>query len=94
MNVDAAVTRHNDAQIEPLFPQLEQVHERALEMKRVRDNVAVVFAYAEAFDDEILAAACVGLCGDGILSSNEECDDGNQLNTDACKNNCSNSEND
>jgi cysteine-rich repeat protein len=36
-----------------------------------------------------LAAACITICGDGVLSGDEECDDGNQLNTDACKNNCS-----
>ena len=27
-------------------------------------------------------------CGDGVVQSNEQCDDGNQINTDACTNTC------
>src|SRR5262245_45658761 len=35
-----------------------------------------------------VALACVDTCGDAIPSGDEECDDGNQDNTDTCKNNC------
>lgn len=31
---------------------------------------------------------CGAVCGDGILSGNEKCDDGNNIDVDACKNDC------
>ena len=31
---------------------------------------------------------CTSLCGDGVRTPNEGCDDGNALETDGCYNNC------
>ena len=41
VDVDAIVARHDDAEIEALLLQLEQMHERAVEVQRVGHDVAV-----------------------------------------------------
>lgn len=35
-------------------------------------------------------SVCDTICGDGIMTGDELCDDGNRINTDACNNNCQN----
>lgn len=51
-----------------------------------RDSVGN--AYAETLHFQVLNTTTVGFCGNQIVESGEECDDGNTLNTDSCTNNC------
>ena len=50
-HVDPIVARHHDAQIESRFLQLEEVHERAVEVQCVGDDVAVEARDAESVDE-------------------------------------------
>ena len=43
---------------------------------------------ADATGGNGTATAGDGVCGDGVVDAGEECDDGNEDNTDACINNC------
>lgn len=38
--------------------------------------------------DKLVVGCGVGLCGNGVVNSNEECDDGNQDDGDGCSNEC------
>jgi len=57
--IDASVPRRDDAEVEPLVAELDEVQERALEVQRIGDDVPIEFRDAQAFDDEVLAGARV-----------------------------------
>ena len=57
--LDPEILRLDDAKVEALLLQFQQVHERAVEMQRVGDDVSVEAFDREAVYDQVLARAGV-----------------------------------
>ena len=57
--VNAALFWHHHANVEPSFLPLHQVHQRALEVQAVGDDVVATGCQAEALDHEVLTGARV-----------------------------------
>ena len=54
------------------------------------ENVACIYGELnKAYEDIASVASCLNFCGDATTAGTEACDDGNQENNDACKNDCS-----
>lgn len=52
-------------------------------------NVACIYSELnKAYEDIASVASCMNSCGDATTSGTEACDDGNGINNDACKNDC------
>ena len=60
-----------------------RVAERVRETKETRIRVRIDL---DGFDR--IRSACAEVCGDGILTPGEQCDDGNDVDTDGCANDC------
>jgi cysteine-rich repeat protein len=59
-------------------------------LKLVDETNATAFSNGDGYDvDGITASVCSeGVCGNSILDSGEECDDGNNINGDGCSSSC------
>jgi hypothetical protein len=74
-DVDAAVARLDDAEIEALLFQFHQMNQRAFEVQLVGDDVAIELLDAEGLDDQVFAGAGVGDVADlGGLRVDELCE--------------------
>ena len=51
--------------------------------------IFVVFSFANCNCEQVMVRDRDALCGNSQLDGDEQCDDGNEVNTDACTNSCS-----
>ena len=59
-HIDTPLAWHHKAKVETLLFQLQQVHQRAFEVQRVRHHISVEARDVECLDDQVLSGAGIG----------------------------------